>query len=248
MSFKRITKTILRRCGLDVRLIRNVNAANTRTWELEQCNRWRAFLQHRSIRTVIDVGANTGQFAKLIHRVCPEAKIYSFEPISDCIPQLEDVLRDVLGSKVFPVALGERNTTTRINRSKFTPCSSLLGGTELLGLDYPDAAVVDEVEVQLARMDDVLKSEVLEPDLLVKFDVQGYEIPAIRGAQAILSQAAIVAIEVCFFRQQYKGQPLFDQIYRTMTDLGFSYRGNADQSPSRRDGRIVEADAIFERE
>lgn len=134
-----------------------------------------------------------------------------------------------------------------MNRSAFTPCSSLLPGTGLLGEDYPDAAVVDEVEIQVARLDDILCSERLEPGVLVKLDVQGYEIPVLEGARETLAKTAIVAIEVCLFRRLYEGQPLFDDIYRVLFEMGFSYRGNAEQMARKSDGRIVEADAIFER-
>jgi hypothetical protein len=47
---------------------------------------WRPFLSHHDIRTVIDIGANTGQFAGLIHRLCPNARILSFEPDSNGSP------------------------------------------------------------------------------------------------------------------------------------------------------------------
>ena len=38
--------------------------------------------------TVLDVGANTGQFALEIHKILPQAMIYSFEPLKDCYEQL----------------------------------------------------------------------------------------------------------------------------------------------------------------
>ncbi len=38
--------------------------------------------------------------------------------------------------------------------------------------------------------------------------VQGYEIPAMRGAEELLAKATIVVCEGCFFRKLYDGQPL----------------------------------------
>jgi len=248
INVKRMAKALLRKCGVDVRLVCNLKSHQARTWEEKQCDMWRPFLQHRDIRTVIDVGANTGQFAELIHRLCPSARIYSFEPIPDCFVELEKTLSEIPGSKAIALALGESRGTTRMNRSVFTPCSSLLEGTEYLGEDYPDAAVVDKIEIELARLDDVLRSETLEPDILVKMDVQGYEIPVIRGGEETLAKAALVAVEVCFFRRLYENQPLFADIYCQLVDRGFSYRGNAEQAARKSDRRIVEADAIFERD
>lgn len=240
-------KEVLGKCGLDVKLTRNIRAHESATYAARQQAMWSPFLAHHDIRTVIDVGANTGQFAGLIHRLCHQARILSFEPVPDCLPELNATLASIPGSKAFPIALGEKPGSVRMNHSVFTPCSSLLAGTDRLGEDYPDAALVQSIEVPLERLDDTLSGEQLDPGILVKLDVQGYEVPVIRGATAILNRAAIVVVEVCFFRRLYEGQPLFDDIYGVLKDLGFTYMGNPEQHCRKSDGRIVEADAVFER-
>jgi FkbM family methyltransferase len=242
-----LAKAMMGRLGLDVRLMRNIRAHEARTWEQTQNSLWRPFLAHHEIRTVVDVGANAGQFARLIGRICPAAKVFSFEPLPDCRAELDAVLARIPGSKSFPMALGDVTGTVRMHQSAFSPCSSLLNGTHQLGDDYPDAAIVKPINVAVARLDDVLCQETLEPGILLKLDVQGFELPVIRGALDTLKRAAIVVVEVCFFRRLYEGQPLFDDIYRTLRDLGFSYMGSPEQYPQKKDGRIVEADAVFER-
>jgi hypothetical protein len=42
------------------------------------------------IDTVLDIGANTGQFTKTILALLPNANIYSFEPLPDCFEQLQE--------------------------------------------------------------------------------------------------------------------------------------------------------------
>lgn len=227
--------------------MRNVRAHEVRTWEQQQNALWRPFIAHHDIRTVIDVGANTGQFARLIHRICPAAKVFSFEPLPNCRAELDATLASIPGSKIFPIALGDTTGSVAMRQSAFSPCSSLLNGTNHLGDDYPEAAIINPIDVPLKRLDDVLSGETLEPGIAVKLDVQGYEIPVIRGALQTLERAALVVVEVCFFRKLYEGQPLFDEIYRTLRDLGFNYMGNPEQYSQKKDGRIVEADAVFER-
>jgi FkbM family methyltransferase len=233
--------------GLDVRLHSNVQRAAVRSWEEKQDAMWRPFLAHLDIADVVDVGANDGQFAALIHRLCPKARIISVEPLESCLPRLSEVLRGVPGSRLIRAAAGETPGTTTMNKSEFSPCSSLLAGTELLGEDYQAAAETSPVTIPVGRLDDELANEAFAGDLLVKFDVQGYEIPAFRGAEELLKKAKLVVCEVCFFRRLYEGQPLFDDIYRELRERGFTYMGNAEQMTRSSDGRIVEADAIFER-
>jgi len=47
------------------------------------------------------------------------------------------------------------------------------------------------------------------------------------------------------FTKLYEGQPLFDDIYKTLKESGFDYGGNWDQLTDSCDGRILQADAIF---
>ena len=46
------------------------------------------WLERYDIRTVIDVGANVGIFAKEITGILPDARILSFEPLAECYEKL----------------------------------------------------------------------------------------------------------------------------------------------------------------
>ena len=243
-SLSRLAKSMLRKAGLDVRLVRNVEAYERRTWEEKWAEEWR-FLENHDIRTIVDIGANTGQFAAMIHRVCPGARILSFEPIADCFEELQSTLEGIPGSRAFKLALGDTKGPSVMNRSEFTPCSSMLTLTGLVCKDHPDAAKITRESVQAARLDDILHGDELEPELLVKIDVQGYEDKVIQGGTSTLARASFVAMEVTFY-EEYEGQPSFDFLYRMMVDLGFAFRGAAGQYTSKVDHRFMYADAIFE--
>ena len=47
------------------------------------------FLQKAGYRTILDIGANVGQFALPAWFAFPEAQIFSFEPLPDCFRQLQ---------------------------------------------------------------------------------------------------------------------------------------------------------------
>ena len=78
----------------------------------------------------------------------------------------------------------------------------------------------------------------------MKIDAQGYEDKVLAGAPQTLTRAKAAIIEVSF-RELYEGQPLFDSIYRTMHDAGFSYRGNLYQLVHPNDRSVLQADALF---
>src|ERR1043165_5913347 len=65
------------------------------------------------IKTIFDVGANTGQFARAVHEVLPAAFIYSFEPLPDCFRELQVAMNGLRNFRAFnispPACEGEEN-------------------------------------------------------------------------------------------------------------------------------------------
>jgi hypothetical protein len=83
--------------------------------------------------------------------------------------------------------------------------------------------------------------------LLVKIDVQGYEDYVLRGGEQTIRRARLIIIETSF-QAQYEAQPLFDDVYRTLTGWGFAYVGAIDQLMNPSNGSIVQQDSLFIRE
>jgi tRNA G46 methylase TrmB len=127
---KRLLKQSLGTIGLEVNVKANREKLASATWEEKQYQLWRPFLQHRNIQTIIDIGANDGQFASLIHRHFPASDILCFEPLDICIPKLENVISKFPKHKLYKAAVGDRQGTATFYVSDFSPCSSLLPGTK----------------------------------------------------------------------------------------------------------------------
>ena len=200
------------------------------------------WLKELCIKTVLDIGANTGQFATKIRDILPEAFIYSFEPLRDAHALLLSEMGTDPAFKAFNFALGDESTTTKINRSRSSASSSLLRMLGLHTAAWPFTAETGTEETELRRLDAV--DLLIAPRLLVKIDVQGFEDKVIVGGRNTIGAAACVVTEVSFQRL-YEAQPLFDDIYRMLRDMGFEYRGNWEQLPDPRDGTLLQADAIF---
>src|SRR5688500_15295819 len=71
------------------------------------------------IRTVLDIGGNTGQFARAIRELLPEAYIYSFEPLSDCFDELQRTMNGTNKFQAFNTALDDHEGDAIINRSEW---------------------------------------------------------------------------------------------------------------------------------
>ncbi len=241
-----ILKSSFALIGLDVRWLKNVRAAERRAWE----ERWadsHCFLNEAGISTVLDIGANVGQFAKMISLACPGLKtLHSFEPLAECHAPLGRALSGDPRHVVHSFGFGDKDEKVRINRADFTPCSSLLRPKELLIRDHPGAGRIKEETIELRTLDNWASETNLNAELLIKIDVQGYEDRVISGGRNTLRSARFVLIEVPFV-QLYENQPLFHDIYMMLHDLGFVYRGSTGQNIRKQDARALEADAVFER-
>jgi hypothetical protein len=101
--------------------------------------------------------------------------------------------------------------------------------------------------VRLERLDDALARvpAPLEPEILVKLDVQGYEDRVITGGQQTLARARACIIEVGL-DQLYTGQASFPDLLRMLGQLGFAYAGSLEQAYDD-DGHVVWFDAVFVR-
>ncbi len=207
---------------------------------------WRKtlWLRNAGIKTILDIGANTGQFANYIHQLFPDAALYSFEPLKDCYEELIANFKNVPHFKAFNVALGDETGLVEIHRNEYSPSSSLLPMKELHKTCFPYTQEEIIQKINIVRLDDIADSLNLRKPMLVKLDVQGYEDKVISGGKSVLGQADIIISELSI-EQLYDGQPLFEDIYKTLTNMGFQYRGNYEQLISPDDGRVLQVDGIF---
>ncbi|MHB8571083.1 MAG: FkbM family methyltransferase [Metallibacterium sp.] len=80
---------------------------------------------------------------------------------------------------------------------------------------------------------------------MLKLDVQGYELQALRGCETLLEAFAWVYCE-CSFVELYAGQALADAVIAWLRERGFGLLG-AYNMANDRDGRAVQADFLFGR-
>jgi FkbM family methyltransferase len=198
------------------------------------------------IRTVVDIGANVGQFAEAARCAFPQAILHCFEPLPWCFVRLSRRFAGARGVLLYNTALADKPGTSTMIQSPFSPSSSLrsMGPTHVR--EFPWTAGGDQLAVRVSTLDDALADAPLVGPLLLKIDVQGTEDLVLAGGGATLARAAVVIIETSF-EPLYEGQPLFGHIYRLMCAGGFEYRGSLGQLISPRDGRVLQADSVFVR-
>jgi FkbM family methyltransferase len=204
-------------------------------------------VQGYGIRTVLDIGANRGQFALRVRRLLPAAIIHSFEPLPDVAESMRQQMN--VDSRFFAhvLALGDKDGSAYFYRNEFTPSSSLrpLGSAHMQV--FPAARATTPVTVACRTLDGWAAEQNLDQPLLVKIDVQGAEGQVIAGGKRTLARARLLVVEASFV-ELYSGQVLFDDLYDTLRGMGFRHAGMIENVFDPSTGRILQADAVFERQ
>ncbi len=193
--------------------------------------------------TLIDVGANIGQFSLLARAIHPQILIHAFEPLPSAAAHYERLFMHHSGVNLHRVAAGEMAGMSEIHISGRPDSSSMLPITELQNEIFPGTAQASVATIQVERVDDVLKASVLVDPVLIKLDVQGFELSALKGMPKLLQRAYYVYAEVSF-KELYKGQPLAHEIVAWLSSVGFRFSGVYNPTAAG-DGSAVQADFLF---
>jgi FkbM family methyltransferase len=199
------------------------------------------------IHTVIDCGANEGQFARYISRFFPEAAVYCFEPLEQPFRVLS-AWAATQGGRVtcFRAALGDQPGEALMHHHvSHTPSSSLLSTTQHEEALFPQTRAQSNVSVSVTTLDAALSKPgtPLKSQILLKLDVQGYEEHVLRGAADLLTKVQACMLEVCV-DHLYVGQATFKDLVSLLSDRGLEYAGNLNQWYGN-DGRVIWLDALF---
>lgn len=203
------------------------------------------FVLSRALATVVDIGANRGQFALAVRRWAPKARVVSFEPL----PGPVHVFRSVFLRDTFVVlhdaAIGPQSLRSSMHVSARDDSSSLLPISNLQSEIFPGTAEVSTVEVHVAPLDSFVSPEEIVGPALLKLDVQGFEYEALLGCESMLSCFDYVYCE-CSFVELYSGQKLAGEVIVWLSERGFQLKGIFNSAYDSL-GQAVQADFFFHR-
>jgi len=204
-KFARAAEMLERPHLLRVRLRGGSGAASTAA-ELD-----RPWLRDLRFATILDIGANTGQFAIAARAVFPSARILSFEPLGDCCVKLKALMRGDANFEAFQLALGDSRGELQFERNEFSPASSFLPLNQRHKEAFEFAQKTQAVAVVVERLDDLAPKLNLAEPILAKLDVQGYEDRVLRGGAQTFRRASVLLVEMSY-EPLYEKQMLFDEM------------------------------------
>lgn len=198
----------------------------------------------RPLATVVDIGANRGQFA-LAARAISGAKVVSFEPLPDVAVLFENVFSGDSMAKLHVAAIGEKSERKMIHLSARDDSSSLLEIGEAQSEYFPGTHEVGTLEVAVGTLDQFMgEDEIVRPAML-KLDVQGFELQALAGCESLIGNFDYIYCE-CSFVKLYKNQKLAWNVVDYLRSRGFVIAGIYNSSYDH-DGNCIQADMLFKK-
>ncbi len=194
--------------------------------------------------TIVDIGANRGQFALVSRHCFPQARIIAFEPLAAPAHRFRAVLGQDPRVTLHPVAVGVSVARATMHVAGEDDSSSLLPLTDLqqqLSGTHEVATETIHIEPLATRID----ADDLKAPALLKIDVQGYELAVLQGCEPLLERFAHIYVE-CSFVELYKGQPLATEIIDFLRGHEFELAGAYNVQYDTQ-GRAIQADLLFAR-
>lgn len=181
-----------------------------------------------SVSTLLDLGANDGQYGAYLARHFGVRQAYFFEPQPQYAEPLRSVAAGVAAAEVFQMALGDTDGEAELNLMANASSSSLLPPDQSTLPHYPQHEVRQRVRVPVRRLDSVLADRALPDDVFIKMDVQGFEDKVIRGGRSTFARARIALVEMSFV-PLFAGQPLFEEVHALLVECGLRFAGIKNQ-------------------
>lgn len=178
--------------------------------------------EKHNIDTVIDGGANRGQFAMQIRRAGFRGNIHSFEPLKSEYLSMQKSAKGDSKWTCYNMALGAEDGTADINVSNLSVSSSLLQMTPAHHTPDFDTSYIRTEKVTVRSIDSVFPDITsIGRSVFLKLDVQGFEYEVLRGAVNALPHIEFVQAELSFV-VLYDGEKTFSDFVRYMESLGFT--------------------------
>jgi FkbM family methyltransferase len=206
-------------------------------------------IKHFGIDTVIDGGANVGQYGQTLRRAGFTGRIFSAEPLSSAFAELSVAAgQDPLWT-AERLAFSDTEGSIDMNIAANSVSSSALPMLRAHSDAAPDSVFIGKESAPSSSLDAFVERHGIDPaTTMLKLDVQGYEGTALAGATESIGRFAAAQMELSYV-PLYDGQWLADDVIEFLRKQGYElwmFDPAAMYEPESK--RMLQCDGIFVRE
>lgn len=164
---------------------------------------------------ILDVGANHGGWTRMALDVFPESSFLLVEPQPEMRQSLDSLCSEFQDVRWVEAGAGPKECTL-----VQTIWNDLAGSSFLPFIDEKLLRVGRQRAVNILTIDSILAKQGLKRPDLVKLDIQGFEIEALRGASSLFGATEIFIVETSLFRF-LPGQPILHEVIQFMAERAY---------------------------
>lgn len=201
-----------------------------------------------AIDTVLDVGANTGQYAlQLRHELGFRGRIVSFEPSAGAYAALSRAAAGDPLWRAVHCALGDEDAEANMHVAGNSVSSSLLDMLPAHEKAAPASTYVGSERITVRRLDGLF-DDLCAPgaSVYLKIDTQGFERHVLDGAGSALRRVGTLQLELSF-RPLYRGELPFHQMVCYLRERHYALIALEPGFADPRSGELLQAEGIFRR-
>jgi len=210
--------------------------------------RLRHALGRQQVTTLLDVGANVGQFGQFMRIANYQKRIISFEPLSAAHRQLRNVASVDGNWLVAPrCAVGRQIGTTEIQIAGNSQSSSILDIKDRHVAADTRSGYVGKESVDVITLDSYLDTAgVTDPCLGLKIDTQGYEGEVLAGLRQHSDRVKVIQLEMSL-TPLYEGGASFSDLFAELETRGYHCISLEAGFTDPKTFEVLQVDGMFER-
>ena len=195
------------------------------------------FFKERNVKSILDIGANVGNFSMMMRHILPDVYLYMIEANPFC--------DGILKKTQIPYSIVCLSDVEKDVQFYFQDGNMIGTGSSYYLENTNYFSMKNYSWVTTQTLDSVLERDC--PDTVfdfIKMDTQGSELDIMRGGQKTISNAKYVLLEISLIPYNI-GAPLKEEVMEYMKSISFVPIEKIDESYM--DGKLIQEDWIFER-
>jgi FkbM family methyltransferase len=236
------SKSFMQELVSEIEAIDTEYSIGLRDYNIGDLRQFLTFLKNKGLkcRNILDVGANKTDWSAVAKSFFPEANLYMIEPLTEMEPYLKEFCQKHPGSHYFLNGAGSKIARHFLTTwgDELTSASCLVNENEYL------KTMDKQREILMITIDSLINEGKMPIPELVKMDVQGFEIEALKGATKLLGQTELFILESSLFKFS-QAVPIMSELIQFMTNHGYEIYDFAGYLRRPYDGALGQVDICF---